>query len=53
MVKDAVGRQIVALPMQNSQGQLVMDTRELAKGLYTVSYTQGGSSLQLDRLIVE
>jgi len=53
VVKDAVGRQIVALPMKNSQGQLVMDTRELAKGLYTVRYTQGGRNLQLDRLIVE
>lgn len=53
VVQDAVGRQIVALPMQNSQGQLVMDTRELAKGMYTVSYTVASRSVQLDRLILE
>lgn len=53
VVKDAVGRQIVALPMQNSQGQLVMDTRELAKGMYTVSYIQKGRVIHLDRLLIQ
>jgi len=53
VVKDAVGRQIVALAMPNRQGQLVMDTRELAKGMYTVSYTVASRSVQLDRLILE
>jgi len=53
VVRDLFGRQIVSLPMPNRQGQLVMDTRELAKGMYTVSYTVASRSVQLDRLVVE
>jgi len=53
LVRDAVGRGVSTLPMRNTEGQLVLDTRDLAKGLYTVHYTQDGVVLHLDRLIVQ
>jgi len=32
---------------------LVLDTRELAKGLYTVQYLDQGQLLQLDKLVLQ
>jgi hypothetical protein len=51
-VKDPLGREIASLPMTNAVGQLVFDTRDLANGMYTVSYTAGGRPLKLDKLVV-
>ena len=51
-VRDPLGRELTSLPMTNALGQLVFDTRELAKGLYTVSFIANGQVQQLDKLIV-
>lgn len=52
-VRDPLGRELTILPMKNERGQLVLDTRELAKGLYTVAYLAGDRVLQLDKLIIQ
>lgn len=52
LVQDALGRQVAMLPMANEQGQLVLDTREMGAGVYTVSYTNKGRVEQLDKLVV-
>jgi len=52
-VKDATGRSVANLPMLGTEAQLVMDTRALAKGVYTVNYMANGEVLQLDRLILQ
>jgi len=52
VVQDALGRQVALLAMPNDQGQLVLDTRELSAGIYTVRYINAGGVEQLDKLIV-
>lgn len=51
-VQDALGREVAVLTMPNEQGQLVLDTRDLGAGLYTVSYINAGVVEQLDKLVV-
>ncbi|MCB0770122.1 MAG: T9SS type A sorting domain-containing protein [Flavobacteriales bacterium] len=52
IVRDAMGREVSTIAMPNKQGQLVLDTRQLTKGMYAVSYTNAGATLHVDRLIV-
>ncbi len=52
IVRDAMGKEVSTIAMRNKQGQLVMDTRQLTKGMYAVSYTRAGTILHVDRLIV-
>ena len=53
LVKDATGRTAAQLALTGAEGQLVLDTRELAKGLYTVQYLDQGQLLQLDKLVLQ
>jgi len=53
VVRDLFGRTVVQLPMKNNAGQMEFDTRALASGLYTVSFTQAGKILQVENLVVE
>ncbi|MBP7154909.1 MAG: T9SS type A sorting domain-containing protein [Flavobacteriales bacterium] len=53
LVLDATGRRIAQLPINQVQGQLVMDTRALAKGVYTVYYSNAGANMHQDKLIVQ
>lgn len=52
LVQDAVGRAVSRLPMLTTEAQLVLDTRKLARGVYTVSYAAQGEVLKLDKLIL-
>ena len=52
-VRDAVGKEVATLQINNERGQLVMDTRELAKGMYSVTYSSDGISHQTDKLVVQ
>jgi hypothetical protein len=53
VVRDPIGREVVTMAMNGDRGQLVLDTRELAKGCYTITYTSNGKVDQVDRLIVQ
>ena len=52
-VQDAVGKEVAQLTMPNEQGQLVLDTRQLGSGVYTVRYSNAGAVEQVDKLIVQ
>ena len=52
-VQDALGRDVALLLMPNEEGQLVLDTRELGSGMYTVRYCNAGVVEQVDKLIVQ
>lgn len=53
VVRDAVGRPVDQLTVGSAQGQLVLDTRPLARGLYTVELINAGQVLHTEKLIVE
>ena len=52
-VKDLFGRVVIAERMAGTQGQVVMDTRTLSKGVYLVECTSGAGLLLSERLIVQ
>jgi hypothetical protein len=52
-VKDATGRPVLSERLAGKQGQVVLDTRLLAKGAYTVQCRADGVVLVTERLIVQ
>ena len=52
-VKDATGRPVLSERLAGKQGQVVLDTRLLAKGAYTVQCRADGVVLITERLIVQ
>ena len=52
-VKDATGRPVLFERLAGKQGQVVLDTRLLAKGAYTVQCRADGVVLITERLIVQ
>jgi hypothetical protein len=53
LVRDVLGRPVEQFTLGGRSSQLVLDTRPLAKGLYTVELLNGGRILQVEKLIVE
>ncbi|MBK9417029.1 MAG: T9SS type A sorting domain-containing protein [Flavobacteriales bacterium] len=53
LVKDLFGRVVTTERMNGSQGQVVIDTRSLSKGVYVVECTSGPEVLRSERLIVQ
>ncbi len=53
VVKDLFGRVVITERMAGTQGQVVLDTRPLSKGVYTVECTTGQVVLRSDRLVVQ
>ncbi len=53
VVRDVLGRPVEQLTVGNTKSQLVLDTRPLAKGLYTVELHNRGELLHTEKLIVE
>jgi hypothetical protein len=52
-VKDATGRVLLIERMTGKEGQVVLDTRGLAQGVYLVECSSKGVIIQTDRLIVQ
>ena len=52
VLKDALGRTLQSHSLGSSEGQLVLDTRTLGAGLYTLELREGEKVLQLEKLIV-
>jgi hypothetical protein len=52
-VKDAMGRPVLSERLVGKQGQVVLDTRPLAKGAYVVQCSADGVVLVTERLIVQ
>jgi hypothetical protein len=52
-VKDVTGRSLISERLAGIEGQLVLDTRQLAKGTYTVECTSDEALLKTERLIVQ
>jgi hypothetical protein len=52
-LKDALGRSLQVHRLGAAEGQLILDTRSLGSGLYTVELQQGGRILQVEKLIVQ
>jgi len=52
-VKDATGRTVLTERLAGKQGQIVLDTRSLAKGAYAVQCSSEGVVLKVDRLILQ
>ena len=53
VVKDAMGRTVNTTKVGADKGQIVLDTRTFAKGLYTVELRNAGRTLQVEKLMVE
>jgi uncharacterized delta-60 repeat protein len=53
LVKDIAGRVLFTERLAGRQGQVVLDTRQLSKGTYTVECTTDAGALKTDRLIVQ
>jgi hypothetical protein len=53
VVRDVLGRPVEQFTLGGRSSQVVLDTRPLAKGLYTVELLNGGRILQVEKLIVE
>ncbi len=53
LVKDIAGRVLLTVRFAGRQGQVVLDTRQLAKGTYTVECITDAGALKTDRLIVQ
>jgi hypothetical protein len=52
-VNDITGRSLLSERLVGKEGQLVLDTRGLAKGTYTVECVTGEGLLDTDRLIIQ
>ena len=53
VVKDIAGRVVLTERFTGRQGQVVLDTRQLAKGTYTVECITNAGPLNTERLIVQ
>jgi hypothetical protein len=53
LVKDISGRVLLSERFAGKQGQVLLDTRQLAKGTYTVECITDAGPLKTDRLIVQ
>ncbi|MBL0129661.1 MAG: T9SS type A sorting domain-containing protein [Flavobacteriales bacterium] len=53
IVKDAMGRTVQTTKVGAAKGQIVLDTRSFANGLYTVELLNAGRTLQVEKLMVE
>ncbi len=53
LVKDIAGRVLLTERFAGRQGQVVLDSRQLAKGTYTVECITDAGPLKTDRLIVQ
>lgn len=53
VVRDVLGREVFLRSLGINKGQVVLDTRIFAKGLYTVELQNAGLILQSEKLLVE
>lgn len=53
LVKDLFGRVVISKQMNGTQGQVVLDTRQLSKGIYLVECVSNEEMLRSDRLVVQ
>lgn len=53
LVKDLFGRVVISKQMNGTQGQVVLDTRQLSKGVYLVECVSNEEMLRSDRLVVQ
>jgi len=52
-VLDPIGRVIATEKLQGAQGQTLLDTRQWAKGAYTVQCTVAGELVHAEKLIIQ
>ena len=53
LVKDLFGRVVISKQMNGTHGQVVLDTRQLSKGVYVVECISNEETLRSDRLVVQ
>lgn len=52
-VKDGTGRPVAQVVVTTAHGQSLLDTRDLAKGLYTVELVNAGAVVRMDKLVIQ
>ena len=52
-LKDALGRELQAVQLKDTKGQVVLDTRVYGTGVYTLELVKGQSVVQMERLVVQ
>ncbi|MEO8066766.1 MAG: M43 family zinc metalloprotease [Flavobacteriales bacterium] len=53
VVRDATGREVERLPLTNTEGQTLWDTRRVAPGAYSIELLYSGKRIATERLVVK
>ena len=52
-MRDAIGREVDLIPIAQTEGQAVYDTRRLTQGTYTIELMNSGRHIEAQKLVVQ